>query len=281
LRAHPKHHAVVKEATEEKGSNKKKKGGRKRRNNNNDGAAAKNDVTAAAAKMEEMKIEQPKSNNGDDVKQRCRHGCVESSSLANACREFMNSLYESMSMEKACDGLEHIDSYYRCDTTTWSAKDKLKWFVSKTTDHFLYGEHKDAQIYAYFASFNLEDLRMAQNSFELMNADARTVVSFLKKHVSCNCLDEKYEQLKSLKITGTCSNVKCSLPERRVERSKMMTCSGCSMVHYCSRECQKDDWKTRHKKHCNNFANILQIADDDSLDMASAEQDLKAILSKW
>ena len=29
-----------------------------------------------------------------------------------------------------------------------------------------------------------------------------------------------------------------------------MNCSRCKMVSYCSKECQKKDWK-RHKKSCN------------------------------
>ena len=32
--------------------------------------------------------------------------------------------------------------------------------------------------------------------------------------------------------------------ERKLER-----CSGCKLVYYCSRECQKRDWK-EHKAHC-------------------------------
>jgi hypothetical protein len=33
------------------------------------------------------------------------------------------------------------------------------------------------------------------------------------------------------------------------EDSKLLTCSGCLTTFYCSKECQKIDWK-KHKTHC-------------------------------
>jgi len=30
----------------------------------------------------------------------------------------------------------------------------------------------------------------------------------------------------------------------------MKTCSGCGIVSYCSRKCQKQNWKTQHKAEC-------------------------------
>jgi MYND finger len=41
---------------------------------------------------------------------------------------------------------------------------------------------------------------------------------------------------------------RCSLC-RGKGKPKLMTCSDCKKVRYCSRECQKKDWKT-HKKRC-------------------------------
>jgi hypothetical protein len=34
-----------------------------------------------------------------------------------------------------------------------------------------------------------------------------------------------------------------------VAPEKLMACSSCKKVRYCSRECQKADWK-RHKEEC-------------------------------
>jgi len=48
-----------------------------------------------------------------------------------------------------------------------------------------------------------------------------------------------------------CQNVKCNLPEEEVREgsTRMMRCSACQYTTYCSRECQKADWK-EHKKNC-------------------------------
>ena len=40
----------------------------------------------------------------------------------------------------------------------------------------------------------------------------------------------------------------CGTSEEDVGR-KIMSCSRCKSIYYCSRQCQKDDWK-RHKKEC-------------------------------
>lgn len=46
----------------------------------------------------------------------------------------------------------------------------------------------------------------------------------------------------------------CKKPEPKVEEGKKLRyCSRCEMVLYCSRECQKTDWK-RHKKDCAKLA---------------------------
>ena len=286
-----------------KGGRKKK--GERRSNNNND--TAKNE--AAELELEEtlevqMELERlqlsdgasTKNNNGD-VKQ-CRHGCVGSVSLSHSCQKFMNSdaiqsiisistrgkpIKQAMlSMGSICDWVESIES--NVHGGTWSAKDKKKWFVSQATDHFLCGEHKRAKEFAFCSSFIEDfierDLFMAQNTLELMTADARTIVSYLKMLIPCNCLDENYEQLKYQKNTGCCVNVKCSLPERRVEFSKMMTCSGCLMVHYCGRECQKTDWK-RHKQYCKLLSSVQIAADaDGSRDTSSVNLEMTAIIGK-
>jgi len=34
------------------------------------------------------------------------------------------------------------------------------------------------------------------------------------------------------------------------KKSKLLICAGCSSVNYCSKECQKKDWKNGHKQKC-------------------------------
>ena len=48
---------------------------------------------------------------------------------------------------------------------------------------------------------------------------------------------------------------------------QMKRCSGCQRVHYCSRECQRDDWD-EHRLECTAMQEQLQ------------EQQLKAALNR-
>ena len=66
--------------------------------------------------------------------------------------------------------------------------------------------------------------------YELQLADEHTLVSFLRKRITCKCLDTKYKQVKSLPNMGRCCNDGCSLPEGHVQRSKMFCSCSCSIV---------------------------------------------------
>ncbi|KAJ7628851.1 hypothetical protein FB45DRAFT_867824 [Roridomyces roridus] len=44
-----------------------------------------------------------------------------------------------------------------------------------------------------------------------------------------------------------CDNVECVRVSRKTD---FKSCSGCESVHYCSRNCQRSDWKRGHSKHC-------------------------------
>ena len=41
--------------------------------------------------------------------------------------------------------------------------------------------------------------------------------------------------------------VKCS---RGGAGEKVLLCAGCHAVAYCSKKCQHEDWKSRHKRLC-------------------------------
>jgi hypothetical protein len=51
---------------------------------------------------------------------------------------------------------------------------------------------------------------------------------------------------RNLKACKTCGKLKAELSK---EEKKLKTCGKCKRVAYCSKECQKKDWKG-HKKNC-------------------------------
>jgi len=77
--------------------------------------------------------------------------------------------------------------------------------------------------------------------FELHNADNndRILISYLKRRLSCPCLNDLYNEVKSKRKLGICFNENCFLVDRKAERSKMFYCSRCDLYCYCSIECQK------------------------------------------
>jgi len=79
---------------------------------------------------------------------------------------------------------------------------------------------------------------------DLIFADMRRIISYLKKRISCSCLDAKYEEVKSLPKMGRC--VTC---EGKFELSSLMSCGSCRKEHYCSVACQAADWES-HKGEC-------------------------------
>jgi hypothetical protein len=85
--------------------------------------------------------------------------------------------------------------------------------------------------------------------FGLVQSDGHTLVKYFWRRIRCSCLDEKYEEVKSITKIGICFNKYCTHPKRTVERSELRCCSRCRSVTYCSRECQAADW-SEHKELC-------------------------------
>eukprot|EP00984_Skeletonema_dohrnii_P030052 scaffold21168_cov141-Skeletonema_dohrnii-CCMP3373.AAC.2 len=123
----------------------------------------------------------------------------------------------------------------------WGDSSKLKlvtsFYIFNGTQHVLEGNIKGAKWFAAFAAFFQEYIafcvdkrRGTVNSskmIELASCDEHTLVKYLKKNIPCNCLEEKYKEVKSITKMGVCRNEKCSLPNRVVERSKMLYCTRC------------------------------------------------------
>ncbi len=76
-------------------------------------------------------------------------------------------------------------------------------------------------------------------------------MSCFRNRIPCSCLDDKHKEVMSISKMGICCNPRCSLPDRKLERSAMESCEQCRLVHYYSRNCQKKHWKS-HKDACHH-----------------------------
>ena len=87
------------------------------------------------------------------------------------------------------------------------------------------------------------------------NPNQHTNVKFIRERIPCKCLDEKYNQVKSIKKMGHCGSVNCISSNRVVERKTMLYCVNCRQINYCCRECQVADW-SRHKPMCKQVSKM-------------------------
>ena len=66
-------------------------------------------------------------------------------------------------------------------------------------------------------------------------------------------LKAKDETEKSMK----CLWIECDKSAKDLEDGKLQKCSRCRVARYCSKECQKRDWKYgQHKEICNAFVDM-------------------------
>ena len=169
----------------------------------------------------------------------------------------------------------------------WDDSFKLKlvtsFYIFNATQHVLEENIECAQLFAAIAHFFQEYIAIcvdkqkaminSSKMVELVQADLHTLVKYLKKNIPCNCLDTKYKEVKSITKTGVCRNTNCSLPNRMVERSKMLYCTRCRYANYCSRECQKAAWPL-HKKLCDKHVRERAMCD-------SRKQPWESIVLHW
>ncbi len=169
----------------------------------------------------------------------CRHGVDNSTPI---CIEFIVafiSAYISISEGSLLDAFDAADEATAGEKFAEVYSSRLETVVSKLvaagTDCILDGENATAQLYAALACYFEELIAVSVRHTEALinwvkvvemhGADEHTLVKFLRKQIPCHCLDEKYKAVKSVKKMGKCCNVNCSLPGRKIERSKMFSCA--------------------------------------------------------
>jgi len=148
----------------------------------------------------------------------------------------------------------------------WNSADKMKqvisYFIHNGTVLFLDGgednSHHSAILARFFEQWLAFKLYESQPYIDwpkvLESAgDEHTLVKFFWRRIRCSCLDEGYNNFKSIPKMGICFNPQCRHQRRLVQRSELRCCSRCRSVNYCSRECQAADWSV-HKELCDEVA---------------------------
>jgi hypothetical protein len=155
----------------------------------------------------------------------------------------------------------------------WNKVDDMRWIYSQCltegVQHVWDGNMSAAPAIACFALFfdqySLVELFKTQaiiywpRIVELdMVDEEHTLILFLKNCldcIPCSCLDEKYEEVKSIPRMGICYNNKCSRPGRMADFNTMIWCKRCKQANYCSYECHSDHlpW---HSRRCDKVAAV-------------------------
>ena len=199
------------------------------------------------------------------ISQQCKHGCPSfSADEEKICLEFIiafnTAFYSQDNMGGAFKTAYNATNEKYADVYDSKLEAVISIFLSRGTQCILDGDnYRKAQLYASFACYfeHMMDSTKATCDWgkiiELYHADDHTLVSYYRKRISCSCLDVTYKRVKSVKKMGWCCNRTCSLPGKKVERSKMFYCTRCGVVNYCSVECQKNHWKA-HREECNRVA---------------------------
>ena len=224
------------------------------------------------AAVEQQEIEEKEKEN-------CTHGYIPSSKFqARFCEDylktFIESYYASTRGNSHSDRLKSItDSFSTASSASTNTTNVSRNIsnrkcinpccLAKGTKFILDGKSDDARLPALVALFTKNAntdkpvLLDRQKTLELLDGDEHTLVQFFRKQIPCSCLDEKYKEVKSIPKMGICYNEdSCG---KMAVRSKMLRCTRCRNVNYCSRECQEADWPS-HKHVCGKTVQELEAS---------------------
>jgi hypothetical protein len=246
---------------------------------NEDDAFLEEAIKLAAVEEQEMKAKE---------KENCTHGYNPSSIFeARFCENYLKAFTESYHNNASTRGNKPlarlstanaafstaIDRSNSANTTNISRKKSdieciNPFCVAEGTKNILDGKSDAARVCAVLAlymNFNMnytkgDEFPDLQKMMEVIDGDEHTLVQFFRKQIPCSCLDEKYKEVKSITKMGVCCNDdSCPLPGNMAIRSKMLQCTRCRNVSYCSKECQEADWP-KHKQACGKtFQEIAEM----------------------
>jgi hypothetical protein len=211
-------------------------------------------IKLAAVEEQEMKVKE---------KANCTHGYNPSSTFqARFCEDYFKIYFEEFYasthnklLDRLTDGFRAGAKYVK-ELKRDANLERIKSFSLAEGAKFILagGNYDDARLCAVLAMYmktviEVELVPDRQKMLELLDGDEHTLVQFFRKQIPCSCLDEKYKEVKSITKMGVCYNEECPLPDHRAIRSKMLQCTGCHNVSYCSNECHEAAWP-HHKDVC-------------------------------
>ncbi|KAL9178898.1 hypothetical protein ACHAXT_011871 [Thalassiosira profunda] len=113
---------------------------------------------------------------------------------------------------------------------------------------------------------------------DMTHDPARATAMFLCKKVECRCLDGLKLVYKNDVKVGL-----CSVCRKKSERKKLLQCSRCEMIQYCSKECQVKDWPN-HKDACRHNATehekMVQIAKEGKIKQWADQRAVDGVYSE-
>eukprot|EP00986_Skeletonema_menzelii_P012959 scaffold7325_cov153-Skeletonema_menzelii.AAC.4 len=260
----------------------------RKRNQGKARKAAKAKAEEEAQQEESGKTNNPTATNDGQEQppeallklQQCRcshpsiHGTASTSIPSRICLQFVSTFRREFYEYADRDNVTIVFALKTAKTVTeaefaevWNDPAKLEIvlsvFLGIGTQAVLDGKDNAAREIATFARYFEQciavELKESQAFIawpkieEAYGADLHTLVKFFRHRIPCSCLDEKYEEVKSITKLGVCYNPQCTIPYEQLERSKTMYCSRCRCTTYCSRECQEAGWKA-HKPFCDRNA---------------------------
>ena len=227
-----------------------------------------------------VQIQRLQVNNQRSVPTICMHG-FDPFPNNHVCSKFIRAFsreYYKCLHNIYTDGLEDERVFIECllkarESTqdeyseVWNSADKIKQVIS----YFLYNgtmlildgddNYFDSAMFArFFEQWLKVKVQQSQACIDwpkvlecVIALCKRALLKYFWRRIRCSCLDEKYEEVKSIPKKGVCFNLYCRHPERVLDHIKLRCCSRCRSVTYCSRECQAEDW-TLHKEFCDEVA---------------------------
>eukprot|EP00984_Skeletonema_dohrnii_P016810 scaffold7526_cov115-Skeletonema_dohrnii-CCMP3373.AAC.9 len=206
---------------------------------------------------------------------KCQHGLVDlSPGDLKICQDFIRTFIAVFTSRE-----DLMESFIEATTVTeekypdvyYSKLDSVvSILLTSGTQHVLDGDNCPARLFAILACYFDEWINVKVRKtkaifnwsriFEFDFADDHTLVKYLRKSISCPCLDKKYKEVKCIAKMGFCYNPGCSCPNQTVERSKMFSCARCGEANYCSVECQRAAWKI-HREECGKIAKVKAAFD--------------------